>query len=99
MPHRLFEDRRVRRDAGQAVLVDQLLETTGLQELPVDEIEPYRLAEAFEIVERTHHLVSITWRATLTTLSTVNPNLSCNLASGAEAPKVDIVTVAPSRPT
>ncbi len=38
-------------------------------------------------------------RATLTTLSTVNPNLSCSFAIGAEAPKVDMVTVLPSSPT
>ena len=37
--------------------------------------------------------------ASFTTFSTVNPNFSCNLASGAEAPKLFITTLAPVCPT
>ena len=37
--------------------------------------------------------------ASFTTFSGVNPNFSCNLASGADAPKLFITTLAPVWPT
>ncbi len=49
--HRLLEDRRVGGDAGQAVLVDQLLQAAFGEELAVDEVEPDGLAQCGEIVE------------------------------------------------
>ena len=89
--HRLFEYRRVGGNAGQPVFVDKFLESALGKKCAIDEIEPDGLALRFEVVEQAHHFFSSISLATLTTLWMVNPNLSCSLVSGADAPKVDIV--------
>ena len=98
--HRLLKDRRVGSDAGQAVLLNQLLQPAFLQEPAVDEVEPDGLALCFKLFQVVGHFAfPISSRATLQMLSTVKPNFSCSLARGADAPKVDMVMVAPSEPT
>ena len=98
---RLLEDRRIGRDAGQAVLLHQLLEAAFVQELAIDEIEPDGLTGLTQRLQTVGHAVHfpITSWATLTTFSTVKPNFFWRSLSGAEAPKLDMVTVAPSEPT
>ncbi len=52
---RLLEDRRVRGDAAQAVLGDQLGQSSALQQIAADKVEPHRLPEFVKRPQRIGH--------------------------------------------
>ena len=102
MRDRLLEDGRIGGHAGDAVFLDEPLQPTFLEEAAVDKVQPGGLAKIVQLPDPARHRhasCKIIERAASTTWSTVKPNFSWSLASGADAPNVDIVIVRPRAPT
>src|SRR5262249_34511209 len=100
---RLLEDRRVRRDADDA-LAEHPAKLAGAQPAALDVVEPRAGARGREIVQtghdgtppwrrcdRTRWASSATWRG-------VKPRCSSTVAPGAEAPNRSSATIAPCSP-
>ena len=86
---RLFENRRIRGNAGETVPIDQLLEMTILNDLARQKIQPDGLAFFCKRPQRVHACFHfpICAFAAATTLSTVKPKAFIKSLIGADAPK------------
>ncbi len=109
---RLFEDRRVGRDACQPILLDKRFETAFGDEASREEVEPDCLSAIMQVLEpalgrfrlklNVHDLpldLAICSFAAASTLAGVNPNFVSRSLSGADEPNVFMPTLVPVAPT
>ena len=96
---RLVEDRRVRREARDRVLVDVALERPLVEQLAGDVVEPEALPELVEPLGGLRIGHRRTSFATSTIRSGVKPNFCCTSRSGADVPNVCMPMIRPDGPT
>jgi hypothetical protein len=102
---RVGEDRRVRRQAGDAELADVTVERPVVEQVAGDVVEPEALARLVQVLRRVHrYSCQLFWAigswlfAASTTRSGVKPNFVCSSFNGAEAPNVCMPITAPVAP-
>src|SRR4029079_15401827 len=97
--HRLFEDRRVRRDAAPAMVADEVVQTAG-RERTREVVVPGALPEIVQSQDGAGHFVVLPQErpsnasACSTACSGVMPSSLITVSPGADAPKRSMPTLA-----
>src|SRR5579862_5976889 len=88
MADRMFENRRVRRDATQAVIIDEFLEAALGHEPPGQKVEPNGLTMIRERLQRIHYqeFLAICDSAAAISLSATTPNFCTHWRRHAKSP-------------